>query len=213
MSEVFGEVESVIKWVPWRNFRKISGKCISLEPHVPISLKRKKYVKRLMDFNISSTVQLLKKNHRPANKTGTNSLDHSLYPKKVLSYSNYLQGSISSNTPEPYRPLHYSLNPPRSRISPMPSCFSLNNHVRNKPCSLNSLLFSKNARYPSKSIKLSTSISRKVLFPPVLRNQPISLSPNPKYNLSRAKVHNVSLNTETLYEDNWLDSKYNNYIY
>ena len=59
-----------------------------------------------------------------------------------------------------------------------------------------------------KNIKLTSSISKKVLFPPILRNHCISLTPNPLHKPKKLIVSDAIINTETLDEEKWLKSKY-----
>ena len=73
---------------------------------------------------------------------------------------------------------------------------------------LNSMLFAIHSKSPTEAIKLTQSISRKVLFPPILRNHCITLSNRKAKYLLKSDVKDAVMNTETLNEDSWLNSRY-----
>ena len=227
MSEVLlGNVESVIKWIPWRNFRRLNGKRPVLTIPAPISLNSKKTKKTFPKSNSPALLPKYNTLQMPKNRQETNIsyFEDQNQTRVTNSYDfNYLAKDTTDVMPSEHtgQPIEISIHGKSptlfadSKISSNHSHFSLKKKSKNISRNLNHQLFSYQSRSPIQNIKLCSSISRKVLFPPILRNQPFSLTPNPKYksNNKKSNIRDAIMITETFGEDMWLDSKYFPLIY
>ena len=222
MSEVLlGKVESVIQWIPLRNFRRLNGKRPALTLPTPISLNSKKIRKQFPKSNCPTLLQgcsmaQMHKNRENREKPNISYFDDRNQTRVTKSYE--ISSSTSKGIPIDYaqKPIEISIHgkSPKtfadSKISSNILHFSLKSKSKDIARNLNRLFFNYHARSPTQNINLSSNTFRKALFPQILRNQTIPLTPNPKYkqNGKKANIRDATMNTETFDEDKWLDSKY-----
>jgi hypothetical protein len=205
MSEIEGRcVDSVIKWVPWKKSLlkpdRLANSMIRPDKKIGKSLRfgllKASPLKPLypsLRFPKLSPVSIINSTvTHPEDLSPLHSVPFSLetvsFPPDPQSDPDLQRITLKSYKKPVKKHSNSSLSPKKSRFSRLSPVFA-----------------SVHARSPGAFPNLSSSISRKLLFPPLHRSQLTSITPDP---LPKPSHHDANINTDTFYEENWLQSKY-----
>lgn len=185
--------EQVINWIPW----KITGKNSLFDPKICLDSKKRKA------FFIKHSKLT------PASRSDNFSLKPNLYkPQDALSSSTFQKVPKKFLfDPKNFQSRFNFLSKPKTRSQKQTS--SLSPSKKLKFNYLNKAIFSVKERTLPESIKMTATVSKKLLLP-LLHKKKNSLTPIPGHNFIIPTVKTVDMNTDTANEAFWLQSRYNN---
>ena len=185
--------EQVIKWIPG----KMSGKYSLFDPKISLdSKKRKAFFIKHSKF-------------APSSRSDNFSLKLKLYKPNAESSSSTLQNIPKKFTFDPgnFQTRFNFLS--RNKNQTQKQSSSLSPSKKLKFNHLNKAIFIVQERTSPESIKMTSTVSKKLLLP-LLHKKKHTLTPIPGHNYIIPSVKTIEMNTDTINDRSWLQSRYDN---